>query len=99
MLKERFLQAMHDKHMVRITFYSEADKRTFIRVCAPLDYGPGKGSKDRSDRFHVWAEETVSGAHILNLKPELVSRVDVLNEEFDPGDYVWFMSRDWGQRM
>jgi hypothetical protein len=97
MLKERFLQARHDKHKVRITFYSEADRQTFIRVCAPLDYGPGKGPKDQSDRFHVWAYEGESGGHLLSLKPEQVRRVDILDEEFDPADFMWFIARDWRQ--
>ncbi len=97
MLKDRFIQAMHDKHLVRITFYSEADKQTFIRVCAPLDYGPGK--VDRSDHFHVWDYEAVPDGRILSLKPEQVRRVDILDEEFDPNDFMWFTARDWGQHM
>jgi hypothetical protein len=96
MLKERFLQAMRDKHKVRIMFYSEADKRTFIHVCAPLDYGPSKAK--RSDHFHVWDYEVGAAGRLLRLKPEQVRRVDVLDEEFDPSDFVWFLSRDWGQR-
>ena len=99
MIKERFLQARQSKHKVRITFYSEAERQTHMRTCAPLDYGPGKGPKNRSDRFHVWDYESDSGGQLLSLKPEQVRRLDILDEEFDPADFVLFLSRDWGQQV
>ncbi len=97
MLKDRFLQARQVKHKIRITFHPKADAHTLMRICAPLDYGPGK--VDQSDHFHVWADESVSGGHLLSLKPEQVVRIDILDEEFDPTDFMWFLSRDWGQHL
>ena len=97
MLKDRFIQAVQSKNKVKITFYSQADRQTLARICAPLDYGPGKGNHDRADRFHVWAYDSVAGAHLLSLDPAQVRRLDILDEEFDPGDFVWFLARDWGQ--
>ncbi|MBI5566088.1 MAG: hypothetical protein HY870_14425 [Chloroflexi bacterium] len=97
MLKERFIQAIHEKHKVRVTFQLEGDRQPFSRVCAPLDFGPGK--VDHSDHLHVWADEGASGGQLLSLKPEQVRRVDILDDEFDPADFVWFLSRDWGQHL
>ncbi len=99
MLKDRFIQALHDKHKVKITFYSKADRQTLVRICAPLDYGPDPRSKDQSERFHVWADDSVSGAHLLSLTSDQIRRLDILDEEFDPGDFVWFIARDWGQHV
>ncbi len=99
MLKDRFMQALQSKNKIKITFYSPVDRQTLVRICAPLDYGPGKGPNDRSDRFHVWADESVSGAHLLSLNPEQVRRLEILDEEFDPADFVWFLARDWGQHL
>ncbi len=97
MLKDRFMQALQSKHKIRLTFYSDADRRTLDRMCVPLDYGPGK--VDKSDHFHVWDYESTSRGHLLSLKPEQVQRIDILAEEFDPTDFMWFLSRDWGQRV
>ncbi len=99
MLKDRFIQALKSKNKVKIAFYSQADRQTLVRICAPLDYGPGKSAKDRSDHFHVWAYEDVGGANLLNLDPEQVRRLEILDEEFDPADFIWFLSRDWGQHL
>ena len=99
MIKEKFLQARQSKHKVRITFYSEAERQTHMRTCVPLDYGPGKGTKAQLDQFHVWENESVSGGHLLSLDPEQVRRLDILDEVFDPADFVWFLSRDWGQHV
>ena len=97
MLKDQFLKAQQSKHKIRITFHPKTDRQTLMRICAPLDYGPGK--VDQSDHLHVWEYEGESGGHLLSLKPEQVVRIDILDEEFDPGDFVWFLSRDWGQQV
>jgi hypothetical protein len=98
MLKERFLQARQGEHKIRITFHPKADRPVLMRICAPLDYGPGK--VDRSDHLHVWEySEDGSGGHLLSLKPEQVVRIDLLDEEFDPADFMWFINRDWGQKL
>jgi hypothetical protein len=97
MLKDQFLQARRSKHKIRLTFYADAEHQVHDRICAPLDYGPGKA--DRSDHFHVWVYESTSREHLLSLTPEQVRRIDILDEEFDPADFVWFINRDWGQKL
>ena len=99
MLKDSFRQALQGKNKIRITFYSKEDQHTLVRIGAPLEYGPGKSAKDRSDRLHVWADESVSGAQLLSLNPEQVRRLDILDEVFDPDDFIWFLARDWGQHL
>jgi len=98
MLKERFLQAQQSKHKIRITFHPKTDQHVLMRICAPLEYGPGK--VDHSDQLHVWEYyEDGAGGHLLSLKPEQVVRLDILNEEFDPTDFWGFINRDWGQQL
>lgn len=42
MFKDKFLQAMRDKRKVRITFFSREDGKDITRLCARMDYGPGR---------------------------------------------------------
>jgi hypothetical protein len=100
-MKDVFIQAIHKKQKVRVTFFSKEDSGTVVRKCAPMDYGPSRRANDKSDRFHMWDYESDTGTHTLSLKPEQVKAVDILDETFDPAEFVtwrtaWFVERDWG---
>ncbi|WP_081609391.1 hypothetical protein [Zestomonas thermotolerans] len=100
-MKDEFVQAIQSKNKVRLTFHSKEDGRPLVRVCAPMDYGPSRRAKDKSDRFHLWDYESDSAQHVLSLLPNQVIRVEVLPELFDPAEFVtwdtqWFVQRDWG---
>ena len=99
MFEDRFKQALRSKHQIKVTFYSQADRQTFVRTCAPLDFGPDKVKHADADHFHVWAYEAVNGTNLLSLDPAQVRRLEILDDEFDPSDFVWFLSRDWGQHL
>ncbi len=99
MFEERFKQALRSKHQIKVAFHVPAERQTLVRVCAPLDYGPDKVQHDGANHFHVWAYENVNGAQLLSLDPAQVRRLEILDDEFDPTDFMWFLSRDWGQHL
>lgn len=102
MLKDIFIQAIYDKKKIRVSFYSKEDRDIVIRICAPMDYGPSRRAKDKSDRFHMWDYESDTEQHTLSLKPEQISGIEMLEETFEPSEFVtwqtdWIVPRDWGQ--
>jgi hypothetical protein len=102
---DEFIQAIGDRKKIRLTFYSKEDRSQLVRTCAPMDYGPSRRAKDKSDRYHVWDYDSDMRIHTLSLLPEQVIRIDVLEDKFDPAEFVtwdtsnspWFIKRDWGQ--
>jgi len=103
--KEKFVQAIRDKKKVKLTFYSKEDRCELVRVCAPMDYGPSRRAKNKADRYHLWDFDSDTQRHTLSLLPERVMGMVVLDEKFDPADFIewdtgvspWFIPRDWGQ--
>jgi len=85
-----------------VSFYSKEDRDIVIRICAPMDYGPSRRAKDKSDRFHMWDYESDTEQHVLSLKPDQISDIEILEETFEPSEFVtwqtdWIVPRDWGQ--
>jgi hypothetical protein len=105
MYKDLFLNAIQTKQRIRLTFFSKEDGHRLIRKCAPLDYGPSRHAKDKSDRFHFWDYESDTSQHVLSLLPKQIINMELLGESFDPAEFVtwntlsypWIVSRDWGQ--
>ena len=105
MVNDKFIQAIRDKRKVRVTFYSKEDGGLLTRKCAPMDYGPSRRAKQQNDRFHLWDYESDIERHSLRLNPEQISKLEVLDEIFDPSEFItwdttenpWFIPRDWGQ--
>lgn len=104
MMLQAFIDSIHTRRLVRLTFFSQEDGRNLTRRCAPMDYGPSRRAADTSDRFHLWDFTSDEGPHTLSLPPGQVVQIDVLNEQFDPATFVtwdtttspWFIQRDWG---
>lgn len=102
MLKDIFIQAIYCKKKIKVSFYSKEDEEVIIRICAPMDYGPSRRTIDKSDRFHMWDYESDTEHNTLSLKPEQISNIEVLEETFEPSEFVtwqtnWIVPRDWGQ--
>src|SRR5579885_248725 len=103
-MKEEFIKAIHDKKKVQLTFFSKEDAAPLSRKCAPMDFGPSRRAKDKSDRFHLWDFESDQGRHVLSILPGQVKSIEVLSEDFDPATFItwstttspWFVPRDWG---
>lgn len=101
MYKDNFIQAIHEKQKVQLSFYSKEDGHTLTRKCAPMDFGPSRRAKNKSDRYHLWDYESDTKNHVLSLFPDQVQDITVLDENFDPSEFVawepnWFVPRDWG---
>lgn len=105
-MKDVFIEAIRGKRKIELTFHSKEDGHSITRKCAPMDYGPSKrkGVKDKiTPLFHSWDYESDSdkGPHTLSLLREAIIDMRVLDEKFDPGEFIdwstnWFISRDWG---
>ena len=102
-MKEEFINAIHKKQKVMLTFYSEEDGCQLTRKCAPMDYGPSRRARDQTPRFHFWDYESDEGPHTLSLLGNKIMKIEVLKETFDPGEFItwntktppWFVPRDW----
>jgi hypothetical protein len=58
-------------------------------------------AREKSDRFHLWDYESDTANHVLSLSPEQVTSITVLDETFEPGEFVkwkttWLVQRNWG---
>lgn len=96
-----FIKAIHDKTKIRLTFYSKQDRESLVRLCAPMDYGAGSRTKDKSDRFHLWDYESATSYHPLSLLPSQIINMNFLDEAFEPSEFIswtpnWIIKRDWG---
>lgn len=97
----QFLDAIREKKLIRIKFYSHPDVDTVDRECAPLDYGPDLGAKDVLNRYWIWDYANTAGSNPLGLLPNQILNVRVLGADFDPeklgvGARPWCVPRDWG---
>lgn len=99
----RFIQSIHNKKKVRVTFYSKSDDAELIRLCAPMDYGPSqrKNIKDKRDKFHLWDYESEGFNHVLSLPAEQIINIEYTDLDFEPSEFVhwitkWLIKRNWG---
>jgi hypothetical protein len=100
-MKDEFIDAIHSKNKIRITFHSNEDRQSLTRTCAPMDYGPGTRANNKNDRFHLWDYDSDTARHTLSLLPEQVISIEILTETFYPAEFVtWqpnsIVQRDWG---
>ncbi len=102
-MKDTFISAIHNKKIVRITFYSKEDNSNIVRRCAPMDFGPSRRAKDKSDRYHYWDYDSDKERHPLSLLPNQIVDLVVLDLDFNPAEFItwdtdkypWFIKRDW----
>lgn len=97
--KEIFIQAINDKKIINLTFNANV-KWIITRKCIPFDFWPWKRKLSvNPDRFHFYDLNSPEGKHNLSILPEEVIRMEILNENFNPWNYVnwkpsWFIERD-----
>lgn len=104
MFKDKFIEAIHSKKKIKVTFYSKEDGCYLTRTCAPMDYGPSRIAKEKNDRFHLWDYDSDTKRHTLSLIPEQIANLEILDDIFDPKEFVtwdtksscWLVIRDWG---
>lgn len=102
--KEIFLQAIVNMLKVKITFNSK-EKGQITRVCIPFDLGISQkvNAIDKSERYHLWDLSSSNGSHNLALKIDEITNIEILDEKFDPIEYVtwqpnWIYKRNWGTK-
>ena len=98
----QFVEAIREKKLVRIVFYSIPDSGKVDRECMPLDYGPEPGTKDALKRYWVWDSMAAAGANPLGLLPDQIVEMRALGLDFSPekiplGDRLWTVPRNWGK--
>ncbi len=105
-MKDQFIQAIHHKKKVRLTFYSDEDEGLLFKKCAPLDCGPDQADTEGDELFYFW-DLSIDAKPIrtISLKSGLISDLAVLDESFDPAEFItwdtggtaWVVPRDWGE--
>lgn len=96
-----FKNAILDKKMIRLTFYSKQDNSPLSRLCAPMDYAPSTRALDKTPRFHFGDFESDKKNHTLSLLPNQIIEMEFTDLDFNPSDFVnwktnWAITRDWG---
>ena len=102
---QTFVQAIHSKRKLKLTFFSKEDGRQLVRMCAPMDFGSSRRAKDKSERYHFWDYESDKTTHTLSLLPGQVSQIENTENHFNPVEFItwdvskspWFLPRDWGR--
>lgn len=96
-----FIQAIHEKRCIELTFTTK-EKGVVTRKCIPFDFAPSSRAKDKTNRYQVYDLNSPDGSHNLAKLPGEVISIEILNETFNPADYVtwkkidWHIKRDWG---
>jgi hypothetical protein len=96
-----FVSAINDKKMVKIKCDTK-EKGVIERICIPFDNGPSRKYKDGLDRFHFYDLDSPDGKHNLSILEAQLINIELMDEIFEPGDYVkwepnWILKRDWGK--
>ena len=89
-----FIQAIHDKKLVRVEFYSKPDQGVIDRECAPLDYGPEPGVSDGTNRYWIWDYTIAKELNPLGLCSDQIVKVHVMGKGFDV-EASGFAARSW----
>jgi len=97
-----FIEAIHQTKKIKIVFFSKEDNGDIERTCAPMDYAVGQNIKDNIERYWVWDYDSDTKKHTLGIRPERIKLLVVLDENFDPAEFVtwtpnWNIFRQWGQ--
>jgi hypothetical protein len=90
----QFLDAIRDKKLIRVVFYSQPDAGKVDRECIPLDYGPEPATTDPLNRYWIWDHASTAGGNPLGLLSDQIVSVQVLGKDFDP-EKLSFCARPW----
>jgi hypothetical protein len=100
--KENMLNAIYAKKIVELNFIPRETWVITTRKCIPFDIWPRrrKWKSNWSERFHFYDLNSPDWKHTLSILPEQVISIKILNESFNPWDYItweteWFVRRDW----
>jgi len=96
----QFIDAIREKKLIRIVFYSIPDAGKVDRECAPLDYGPEPGVVDALNRYWIWDPASTAGANPLGVLSDQIVDLRVLGKDFVPDQFpigarAWCVPRNW----
>lgn len=97
-----FIAGLEGLRRVTLNFFSREDGANLVRSCAPMDFGPSRRFRDKSDRYHLWDYDSDEGSHQLALPPFQIVSIEATDHAFHPSEFVdwprieWFHARDWG---
>ncbi len=99
---QQFLDAIRERKLIRIVYYSQTDAGTVDRECIPLNYGQELGSGDGVNRYWILDAAGTAGAKPLGLLSDRIVHVHVLGKTFDPetmplDDHAWHVLSDRGK--
>jgi hypothetical protein len=101
-----FLDALFAKRKLSVRFLNKKEGgREQVRTCAPLDYGPLRGSTDTAARYQLWDLEGKRKPLNIALVAEDILEMTPLEETFDPKAIItwafkpnaWAIPRDWAE--
>lgn len=101
MQKAQFIDSIHAKTKIKLKFFSKEDGRLLTRLCAPMDFGPSRRTRNQDDRYHLWDYESDERNHVLSILPGQVDSIEFLDDDFCPSEFItwktnWIVPRDWG---
>jgi hypothetical protein len=99
-----FLEALHAKRRLSISFFHRKEGKEMTRACAPLDFGPLRGAKSGADAYQLWDLDAKRKPFNVTVAPDDVRGMTLLDETFDPAEIItwtfkpraWTVERDWG---
>jgi hypothetical protein len=94
-----FLKAINEKCVVMVSV-DTFEKGKISRKCIPFDYGPSGIFNDDLDRYHLYTLDSPKGSHNLSILPKQLLHIEILEEQFNPEDYItwkpkWHIKRNW----
>ena len=100
-----FLDAIAAKRRLSVRFISPKEGRELVRICAPLDLGPLRGSTDPEPRYQLWDLEAKRKPKNIPLRASEIVGMTMLEETFDPAEIItwafkpgaWALPRDWAE--
>lgn len=96
--KKIFIKAIHERKLVKIKA-NTFEKGIIERICVPFDFGPDRSKKIK---YQFKSLNSPDGSHNLPLFPEQLLNIEILDENFEPRDHIfwtpnWNIKRDWGE--
>lgn len=100
-----FLEALEHKRHVTVTFFHVKEQRERTLTCAPLDFGPLRGSHDQKGRYQLWDVNAKRPPFNVSFMPDDLRTITVLDTTFEPAEIIkwafkpnaWNVARNWGE--
>ena len=97
-----FVRGIIETKKIELTFLSNESQANVVKRCVPVDFSPGKRARDTSELYYFWDFESGQSNYLLSLPPDAIIKMELIDEEFNPKDFVtfwkkvWYIKRDWG---